>query len=132
MPGWQRVQAVAPVPLPVSVIEPAPHAMHPTVEAAENWPASHCVQALPPGSASVLVTEPASQTAQAAAVVANWPASHGVQAPSLTRALKQHVIPSLALVEPPGQLGLQEKASLDDCVIVQDEKKVPPSTARKW
>ena len=70
--------------------------------------------------------EPESQTPQADADTAeNWPASHCVQAPSLTRALKQHVIPSLTLVEPLGQLGLQEKALLDDCVIVQDSKTVP-------
>ena len=73
--------------------------------------------------------EPASQTPQADADTENWPASHCVQAPSLTSVLKQHVIPSLTLVEPLGQLGLQEKASLDDCVIVQDEKTLFPNTA---
>ena len=84
-------------------------------------PVGQSMQSVLPG---VVAYRPAKQTSHADVEAAENPASHGVQAPSLTRALKQHVIPSLTLVEPLGQLGLQEKALLDDCVIVQDSKSV--------
>jgi len=59
------VQVVAPVDLPVFVIDPAGHSVQAvTLDVVEYFPLPHGVQEVAPGDAPVFVIEPASQTVQ--------------------------------------------------------------------
>ena len=57
-PAEHLVHVVAPVLVPLFVIEPAPHAIQPVVELVEYRPAKHGVHASAPGVVPVLVIEP--------------------------------------------------------------------------
>jgi hypothetical protein len=97
-PAAHAVQLLAPVPVPVSVREPALHAMqlvwsvlpwyvaaahgaHAVVEAVLDWPAAHAVQLDAPTLSSVLVYDPTLQLEHAATfdAVEYFPAAHAVQ-----------------------------------------------------
>ena len=65
LPATQAAHVVAPVLLPLSVIEPAAHLMHEaTSDATEYSPASHAMHEMAPGLAPVSVIEPAKHTKQ--------------------------------------------------------------------
>ena len=65
LPTAHAVHVVAPVPAPLSVIEPAAHAMHAaTFDAVEYCPAVHALQELAPAAVPVSVIEPATHTLQ--------------------------------------------------------------------
>ena len=66
-PAAQGVHVVAPVPVPVFVMEPASHEVHDTaVEVNEYEPAIQGVQLVAPVTAPVFVMEPASHVWQEA------------------------------------------------------------------
>ena len=102
MPAAHAVHVVAPVAVPVFVIEPAAqsmqsdasfepvaptylpaaHAMHEaTSEPVEYFPASHAVHVVAPADAPVLVIEPAAHAMHAASPVVTvyWPATQSMQ-----------------------------------------------------
>ena len=66
----------------VSVIHPAPHTAHATVDALLYCPAAHAVHVLPPPKLNVSVTDPASHTKQLLAPRAPWyrPTAHSAHA----------------------------------------------------
>ena len=65
LPAAHAVHVVAPVVLPVFVIEPAAHAMHvATFDAVEYLPAAHPVHAMAPANAPALVIDPAAHAVQ--------------------------------------------------------------------
>ena len=66
----------------VSVIHPAPHTAHATVDALLYCPAAHAVHVVPPPKLNVSVTDPASHTKQLLAPRAPWcrPTAHDVHA----------------------------------------------------
>ena len=65
LPTAHAVHVVAPLLLPVSVIDPAAHLMHEaTSDATEYSPASHAMHEMAPGLAPVSVIEPAKHTKQ--------------------------------------------------------------------
>ena len=64
-PAVHAVHVIAPVPVPVFVIEPAAHVIHvPTFDAVEYWPAVQAVHAVAPVLVPVFVFEPAAQSMQ--------------------------------------------------------------------
>ena len=64
-PAAQAVHVVAPLMLPVSVIDPAAHMMHEaTFDEFEYSPAVHAMHEMAPGPAPVSVIEPAKHTKQ--------------------------------------------------------------------
>ena len=65
LPTAHPVHVVAPMPVPVFVIEPAVHVVHAaTFDAFEYLPAAHAVQLVPLALAPVSVIEPAAQSEQ--------------------------------------------------------------------
>ena len=65
LPTAHAVHVVAPVLMPLSVIEPAPQVVHDaTFDAVEYLPGAHAVHALAPVPVPVLVVEPATHTLQ--------------------------------------------------------------------
>ena len=65
LPTLHAVHVVAPLLLPVSVIDPAPHVMHAsTFEAVEYSPAAHAMHERAPAAVPVSVIEPATHTLQ--------------------------------------------------------------------
>ena len=65
LPTAHAVQVVAPVPVPVFVIEPAAQSEHDaTFDAIEYLPAAHAVHAVAPADEFVSVIEPATHTLQ--------------------------------------------------------------------
>jgi hypothetical protein len=64
-PMAQAVQVVAPVPAPLSVIEPDTQAVHSsTSDAVEYLPAAHAVHVLEPAAVPLSVIEPATHAVQ--------------------------------------------------------------------
>ena len=65
LPAAQTVHVVAPVLVPLSVIDPAAHVMHDsTFDAVEYSPAAHAMHELAPAAVPLLVIEPATHTLQ--------------------------------------------------------------------
>ena len=65
LPAAHALHIVAPVLLPVFVIEPAAHVVHvATFDAVEYSPAAHAVHELAPAAVPVSVIEPARHTLQ--------------------------------------------------------------------
>ena len=65
LPAPHAVHVVAPLLLPVFVIDPASHAVHAsTFDAVEYSPAAHATHTLAPAAVPVLVIEPATHTLQ--------------------------------------------------------------------
>jgi hypothetical protein len=65
LPAPHSVHELAPLPLPVFVIDPAWHVEHTAaLETVEYSPAPHSVQLLAPELAAVLVMEPAKHSRQ--------------------------------------------------------------------
>ena len=73
LPTAQALQVVAPVLVPVSVIDPAVHTVHAaTFDAVEYVPAAHAEHKLAPGCAPVLVIEPATHALQWPCPMSSW------------------------------------------------------------
>ena len=65
LPNAHGVQMLAPVPVPVLVIEPAPQSVHvESVDFAEYLPAAHSSHVIAPALVPVLVIEPDTHTLQ--------------------------------------------------------------------
>ena len=65
LPAAHSVHVVAPVLVPVLVIEPGMHSVHDaTLEAAEYLPTAHAVHVVAPASEPVSVIEPAAHSEQ--------------------------------------------------------------------
>ena len=65
LPTAHAVHVVAPVPAPLSVIEPATHSVHDaTLDTIEYAPAAHAVHVLEPVAVPLSVIEPATQALQ--------------------------------------------------------------------
>ena len=126
LPNSQLVHSVAPLPGPVSVIEPARQSSHDSIlDAAEYFPAGHSLHDEAPGLLPVSVIEPASQALQALALVeprasTNLPALQSVQAESvdfveyfpIAQAVHADapVLEPLSVIEPAGH-GIQARLS---------------------
>ena len=73
LPTAQALQVVAPVLVPVSVIDPAVHTVHAaTFDAVEYVPAAHAEHKLAPACAPVLVIEPATHALQWPCPMSSW------------------------------------------------------------
>ena len=65
LPTAHGVQILAPVPVPVFVIEPAPQSVHEeSVDFAEYLPAAHSSHVVAPAPVPILVIEPAAHSEQ--------------------------------------------------------------------
>ena len=73
LPTAHAIQVLAPVPVPVFVIEPAAQLMHAdSVDAVEYIPAAHGVQELAPAAVPVFVIDPLRHTWQNACALEAW------------------------------------------------------------
>ena len=73
LPAAHSMHATAPMPVPVSVIEPAAQSLHEsTFDAAEYWPGAHAAQVVAPAFGPVLVTDPGGHAMQEVEPGAGW------------------------------------------------------------